>query len=182
MDALKFEIKIVLEKEFPKVQSVEEDQAPTEEAIQHLIGYIAGLERSTNMLSIHQAHDDSTFELVSMVKKMERFRRTKEKNLGNELSSLGEPVWKILIQLIIATEEPKDLSVAELSYRISMPKTTTLRYIHILESKGYILHSQSQTDQFDGQLLLTKRAQSKMRDTLRALNALLNGDQKNQSS
>ena len=85
-------------------------------------------------------------------------------------------------QLVMATEEPKHLSVVEISYRISMPKTTTFRYVQILESKGYILQSPSRTDQFDAQLQLTKHAQSIMRVTLRALNTLLNGDQNNQSS
>lgn len=162
----------MLEKKLQQDEIVEIGKVPNEDPIQHLAGYVAGLERSAKCLTSHQARDESMLKLVSMAKKMERFRRTKERQLGPELSALGEPVWKILIQLVVASEEPQNLSVADLSYRISLPKTTTLRYIHILEGKGYIVRSRPQVDQFDGQLHLTKHTQSIMRDTLFALDAL----------
>tara|TARA_R110000824_G_scaffold364349_1_gene552682 strand:- start:273 stop:761 length:489 start_codon:yes stop_codon:yes gene_type:complete len=162
----------VLEKQLQQDQTVETGNAPIEDAIQHLAGYVAGLEQSGKCSTGHQARDEATLKLVSIAKKMERFRRTKERHLGAELSALGESVWKILIQLVVASEEPKNLSVADLSHRISLPKTTTLRYINILESKGYIIQSQPQADQFGSELGLTKYAQSIVRDTLFALDAL----------
>ena len=162
----------MLDKDFQQDEPVELGCAPTEDATQHLVGYIAGLERNSKKLTSHRTRGKSTLDLASMAKRIERFHQIKARILGEELSALGEPVWKILIKLVIATEEETNISVADISSRISLTETTALRYLKILESKGYIFQLADQEDALDGQLYLTKHGHSKMSEVLFALNAL----------
>jgi DNA-binding MarR family transcriptional regulator len=162
----------VLDRDFQLDEPVELDSAPTEDATQHLVGYIAGLERNSKKLASHRMRGKSTLDLASMAKRIERFHQTKARILGDELSALGEPVWKILIELVIATEEEAKISVADISSRISLPETTALRYMNILEIKGYVFRPPHQADHCDSHLRLTKQGQSKMSEALFALNAL----------
>ena len=162
----------MLDKGFQQDEPVELACAPTEDATQHLVGYIAGLEQNSKKLASHRTRGESTLDLASMAKRIERFHQAKARILGDELSALGEPVWKILIELVIATEEETNISVSDISSRISLPETTALRYVNILESKGYTIRTPHQADHSDSNLRLTKQGQSKMSEALFALNAL----------
>ena len=90
----------------------------------------------------YKSSSASVVGLKLLAKNIERLHQIREKHLGAELSSLGEPVWKILIQLVIATEEQKIISVADIAGLISVPETTAVRYIDILVNKGHISRSQ----------------------------------------
>jgi DNA-binding MarR family transcriptional regulator len=120
----------------------------------------------------HKPQMAPTISPLSLAKRIERQQQIKERNLGEELSRLGEPVWKILIQLFIATEERKNISVAEISDKISLPETTAIRYINILENIGYIVRPQHQPDPDHDQLRLTDRGLLMMQDTLLELDII----------
>ncbi|QJB69277.1 winged helix-turn-helix transcriptional regulator [Parasphingorhabdus halotolerans] len=161
----------MLDKDFLQDEPDELGRAPTEDATQHLVEYIAGMERNSKKLASHRIREKSKLDLALIAKRVERFHQIKAKILGDELSVLGEPVWKILIQLVIATDEDTNLSVADISSRISLPETTALRYLNILESKGYIFRPPHKAGHFDSHLRLTKQGHSIISDALIALNA-----------
>ncbi|MGB5724996.1 MAG: hypothetical protein WBM39_11345 [Parasphingorhabdus sp.] len=108
-------------------------------------------------------------ELVSLAKKIARLRRIRDKSLGNELTRSGEPVWNILIELVIAAEEQKQISLADLSDLVSLPDTIAIRYLNILENTGFIAWGQHPSGQRNDQLHLTNKGRSIIRRTLLAL-------------
>ncbi len=172
MNRQKMTKRTVKDHELQQLEAVETDNPPIVDGIHHLVDYVADLERNTKWLSNRKSRDEATLELLSLARVIERFHQIKAKNLGEELTALGEPVWKILIQLVIATDEERNISVADIFRRISLPETIALRYLNILESKGYIFWSARQDGHYVNQLQLTKQGQSIMRDTLSVLNAV----------
>tara|TARA_R110002051_G_scaffold57205_2_gene106077 strand:- start:3 stop:506 length:504 start_codon:yes stop_codon:yes gene_type:complete len=105
-------------------------------------------------------------ELISVARKIERRQHIREENLGDGLASLGETAWKILVQLVIATEEGKSMSLLGMSDRISLPEAIANRYVNILETKGHIVRLRHPTDQGADHLELTDKGHSIMRKTL----------------
>ena len=123
------------------------------------------------MISKHINQNDLNSELISLVEKIERFHKIKKQNLGDDLSELGEPVWKILLRLFVTTKTEQKTTVTDLSQQISFPETTVLRYIKILEDNGYTIHLHA-PDQPNGWLQLTLQGQTTIRTTLLALNSI----------
>ncbi|MGB5484611.1 hypothetical protein [Parasphingorhabdus sp.] len=143
----------------------------TQDNIRDLEEYITSLDRNTKSFIEYEAPNKSDLELLALAQIIERFHDIKRRSLGEELSALGDPVWKILIRLVIAGEEKQTISLAEMAQLISLPETSVVRYINILESKGYIIQSPHPAGQMASQLHLTKLARAIMRDTLLALSA-----------
>ena len=112
----------------------------------------------------------STAHLISLAEKIERLHKTKATSLGDTLAGLGEPVWKILIQLVIAAEKDQPTTIADISTRLSLPEKIVARYVGILEQKLYIAPLQHRQDQQDSELHLTDHGLSVMLSTLVALN------------
>lgn len=111
-------------------------------------------------------------ELISLARRMEKLQQIRESHLGDELSSLGEPVWKILVRLVIATEERTKISLAEISQHTALPEAIAERYVKILEKQGYIVRTQHQPDQYEDLLGLTNEGHSLMRKTLLQLDRI----------
>ncbi len=137
---------------------------------QHLHEYGTGVEHATEINIRNKDQKESKFELIALAEKIEDFHQIKKRNLGDEISKLGEPVWEILLRLFITTKLEQKITVADISQQISFPETTVLRYIKILDNVGYIkqLHA---PEQRNSGLQLTWQGQTIMRNTLLALNA-----------
>lgn len=130
--------------------------------------YGVGAEHTKELKFNNKDQIESTFDLISLAEKIEDFHQIKKRNLGDELSGLGEPVWKILLRLFINTKMDQKITIIDLSQGLSFSEATVLRYIKILEDNGYItqLHAK---EQHNGWLQLTLQGQTKMKTTLLAL-------------
>jgi DNA-binding MarR family transcriptional regulator len=137
---------------------------------EHLHGYGTGAEHATELILKNKDQNQSEFYLISLAEKIEDLHQIKKRNLGDELSKLGEPIWKIMLRLFITTNLEKSITVADISQQISFPETTVLRYIKILDNIGYIKQLQMPEQRSSG-LQLTRQGQAIMRNTLLALNA-----------
>lgn len=137
---------------------------------EHLHRYGTGVERATELILKNKDKNQSEFDLISLAEKIEDFHQIKKRNLGDELSKLGEPIWKIMLRLFITTKLEERITVADISQQISFPETTVLRYIKILDNIGYIEQLQMPEQRGSG-LQLTRQGQTIMRNTLLALNA-----------
>jgi DNA-binding MarR family transcriptional regulator len=140
--------------------------------IQHLLDFVHGLKQNSERLVNYKAGSDPAPEPLQLAENMKRLQQIKELHLGEELSALGEPAWKILLQLIIATEERRSTTVADISSRISLTEPIALRYVNILENKGYIVRSQLPSGQSNGPLHLTKQGRVMMQETLLAIHKI----------
>lgn len=157
----------------PRPHEEANSSEPTpKENIQHLTDFIGSLQKSSDRSTTDNSIANPAPEMLSMANKMVRLHQLKDRNLGEELSALGEPVWKILLQLVIATEEDREASAADISHHLSIPETTAVRYIDILENKGFVIYSRYPTNQHSGQLSLTRQGRSILRDILCAMNTI----------
>ena len=58
----------------------------------------------------------------------------------------GEPCWDMLLDLFIAREEKKSISVSGLCLAAQVPQATALRYINKLEQRGDLLRAPDSRD------------------------------------
>jgi DNA-binding MarR family transcriptional regulator len=139
------------------------------EMIEHLHEYGSGVEHTTELILNNKYKNEPKFELISIAEKIESFHQIKKRNLGDELSGLGEAVWKIMLRLFITTETEQKTTIADISLQMSFPETTVRRYIKILDNDGYIIQLHAPEQRNSG-LQLTLQGQTIMRNTLLALN------------
>lgn len=67
---------------------------------------------------------------------MYRMRRTRSKFFDDDL--FGETAWDILLDLFIAAEKNKQVSITSACIGSNSPPTTALRWMAILEQKGLV--------------------------------------------
>jgi hypothetical protein len=65
-------------------------------------------------------------------------RRRRTKIFGDE-TLFGEPAWDILLDLFIAAKERRRVYVTSACIGAAVPATTALRWITILEQKGFVV-------------------------------------------
>jgi hypothetical protein len=72
--------------------------------------------------------------------------RRSRTNLFGVPELFGEPAWDMLVDLFIASEEGKRISVSSLCIASAVPMTTALRWIAILETRNLILRTTDPVD------------------------------------
>jgi DNA-binding MarR family transcriptional regulator len=82
---------------------------------------------------------------LSRAKEHYKARRQRDKIFG-DLQLFGEPVWDMLIDLFIATEEGRTVSITSLCMASGVPSTTALRWIGILEDHAIVQRRSDPTD------------------------------------
>lgn len=64
-------------------------------------------------------------------------RRTRDREFGNP-DMFGEPVWDMLLDLMIAEREHASISVTSVCIASGVPATTALRWLAVIESEGLV--------------------------------------------
>lgn len=93
-------------------------------------------------------------------------RRARDAHLPVAKGFLGEPVWDMLLDLFIAGEEGRLVSVSSASIGACTPSTTGLRRIAQLIAKGLVRRTSDPFDGRRGMLGLTEDARAAMRGYL----------------
>ena len=75
----------------------------------------------------------------------------------------GEPAWDMLLDLLAAQGSRKRISVTSACLASSVPLTTALRWITVLESKGLVVREEDEMDARRTFLKLTRKARSLLR-------------------
>jgi hypothetical protein len=75
----------------------------------------------------------------------------------------GEPAWDILVDLFIAAEEGKRISVSSLCIASAAPMTTALRWISILEARELVLRTSDPVDARRFYISLTSDTRAKIK-------------------
>lgn len=63
-------------------------------------------------------------------------RRRDQEIAGSDI--FGEPTWDVLLVLFIATQEGRIVALPTLLSAIAAPPTTTIRWLKVLETKGFV--------------------------------------------
>lgn len=89
-------------------------------------------------------------------------RRSRERMFGST-ELFADPAWNILIDLFIASEERKAISVSSACIASSVPTATALRWIKLLENDGHVSRVDDRSDVRLSLLYLSEAATDKLR-------------------
>lgn len=82
--------------------------------------------------------------MVGLTELVMRSRERRSALLADDL--LFDPAWAMLLDLFCATLHGKRLSVSAVLIGSGVPDTTALRYLRVLEERGYVVRVADETD------------------------------------
>jgi len=100
--------------------------------------------------------DPSSAPLVERAREIYRRRRYRERFFCSQL--FGEPVWDGLLDLYIARQERRDISVSSACIATSVPTTTALRHLGYMVDAGLVMRAPHPSDQRCSLIELTDEA------------------------
>jgi hypothetical protein len=87
-------------------------------------------------------------------------RRERENTFGADF--FADPAWDMILDLFIAHEEKRKISVSSLCIAAAVPPTTALRWIKSLTEKGIFVRSDDPDDGRRGWIALSPEMHSRM--------------------
>lgn len=96
-----------------------------------------------------------------------RSRRRRDAAFGQDADLFGEPAWDILLDLLDADAHGRRISVTSASLASSVPATTGLRMIAILEERGLVVRTDDPRDRRRSHVSLTGKGRAVMQAALR---------------
>lgn len=90
-----------------------------------------------------------------------QIRRTRDR-IFSDSDLFGDPAWDILLDLVYAERDHKSVSVTSACMAASVPPTTALRWVTILENRGYIERMQDKLDGRRRYVMLTEKGRTLM--------------------
>jgi len=98
---------------------------------------------------------------LAIAERLHLARRRRGRHFRDKL--FCDPAWDILLDLFIAAERGRDISVTSACLAAGVPSTTGLRWLQMLEDEGLVI---SEPDAHDGRrrfIRLTREATARMR-------------------
>lgn len=110
----------------------------------------------------------TTPEMLSVAKRMYAVARTRERVFGTAASLFGDPAWFMLLDLFIAGEGGRRVSVSSACLAAYTPATSGIRCVVALEDRGLIYRTIDPKDRRCSFLQLTGQGTALMRHILAA--------------
>ena len=99
-------------------------------------------------------------ELLAEARRLSAARRFRDRIFGRDL--FANPAWNILVELFIAAEEGRNVTIKSACVAAGVPQSTALRHIaHLIEVR-LTARAQHPSDARSAYLKLTDRGRSKM--------------------
>ena len=95
---------------------------------------------------------------------MIKLRRRRETLLGPAL--FADPAWDILLDLLVAEDEGRPISVTSLCIAAAVPATTAQRWIGVLAESGLIVRQPNPSDRRTVLVSLAPETSSRLRSLL----------------
>lgn len=125
--------------------------------------------QSTNLVNSFQINENhsspydtefSAYDLIHLAKGLYKSRRRRENYFSFDI--FGEPAWDMLIDMYIQKAGGKKVAVSDACIASSVPPTTGLRWITILEHQNLIVRIQDENDKRRVFLELSDQAYQKI--------------------
>lgn len=140
---------------------------PSGVADPHIHNDNLGCTRWTGLLRDAEGSQAKPQTMLASVNALLAKRRARLKFFDTDL--FFDPSWEIILDLCQSEMMGKRLSVTSLCLGSGVPSTTALRYLRILEDRGYIVRVPDELDKRRSFVTLTDRARDAMTSYLRAL-------------
>lgn len=140
---------------------------------------IAGVQEMVERLREKVGDDDRAFaqrgaiDTAAFLKMLYQERRLRA-DLFNDPDLFGEPAWDILLDLAVHEGQGRPLSVTGACVGSAVAPTTALRWVNVLEKKGFIQRSPDPLDHRRVYLTLTPLGRAHMRNFVKKA-AILRG-------
>lgn len=108
-----------------------------------------------------QLSQNEVAQIVELARSLYRSRRMRPRIFSDD-GLFGEPAWDILLDLFIADADKKLLSVTSACIGASVPTSTALRWLVILEERGFLRRENDKADARRVFLHLTGEGYAKM--------------------
>lgn len=112
---------------------------------------------------LHRAIDRSEISALDRARALYDLRRSREHFFKGNADLFGEPAWDILLDLFIAGEIAKPVSVTSACIGASTPPTTALRWLCVLEKRGLVERIPDPHDRRRALMRLTPKADQSLR-------------------
>jgi len=125
----------------------------------------------TPLLSVEIRRDERDIirprpgNLADEIRQMTRFRRKREAVFGTDL--FADPVWDMMLDLCLAAEIGKSVSVSSLCLAAAVPPTTALRWLNAMEKRDMIRREEDPNDRRRFFLSLAPQIKDKLQALLR---------------
>jgi hypothetical protein len=104
------------------------------------------------------------------------YRNRRERNRHFDDSLFAEPGWDILLDLFIANEEDKSVSVSSACIGAAVPAATALRHLGMMQQKGLVERRAHPRDARCREVRITADAAASMRDLFASMACVLRPD------
>jgi len=91
-----------------------------------------------------------------------RLRRVRDHLFGEDANLFAEPAWDILLDLYVANARGAPISRTSACVAASVPNTTGLRYLELLEARGLIETRDDAHDRRQRLVTISERARAAM--------------------
>lgn len=108
-----------------------------------------------------------TPQLLALARRISHTRQVRDQVFGTSLCI--NPPWHILVELFVASEEGRSVTIKSACVAAGVPQSTALRHIAHLIELGLCVRTQHPSDARSAHLKLTRRAHGLMVDFLRLL-------------
>lgn len=105
--------------------------------------------------------------LVAIARRISHGRRVRDRVFGPSLCI--NPPWHILVELFVAAEEGRNVTIKSACVAAGVPQSTALRHIAHLIDKGLCVRSQHPSDARSAHLKLSRAAHGRMIEFLRQI-------------
>jgi DNA-binding MarR family transcriptional regulator len=129
------------------------------DGVEALKARVAHLERE--LAGMH-ARERAMGNPVDGASRIYRLRRVRDHLFGDEAGLFAEPAWDILLDLYVAGARSAPISRTSACVAASVPNTTGLRYLELLETKGLIETRDDAHDRRQRLVTISERARSAM--------------------
>ena len=125
----------------------------------------------TPLLSVEIRRDEREIirprkgNLADEIRQLLRFRRKREQMFGLDL--FADPVWDMMLDLCLAHETQKRVSITSLCLASAVPATTALRWIKAMEDHNLLVREEDPSDGRRSFLSLAPDVEQKLQALLR---------------
>lgn len=139
-------------------------RVPREERLDRIAREVEAL----RLEHIERVEKGPSMSALDRARTLYELRRARDPFFSGNADLFGEPAWDILLDLFVAREEGKQISISSSCIASCAAPTTALRWISLLEERGLVERQPDARDRRRAYVRLTAQAELALRTYLEA--------------